>query len=237
MLQPLKVYLLNVDSTSRCRLFYHEPQPDEENGDPESPATAGPRPWLESRLQTMKQGWQHSTRGPARLIKNVWEWLQRRTHPDEPLLARLRSAPSIVMHHPASLHASEVARDWQTFLLRSRRRHWPWLLANLLVAPLSILLAPLPGPNLIGYWLVYRALRHSMILVGLRRARAGKIPTDFRAVALLDQFETGQDPGTLLVELGCDPEAVETFLNRRGLSPARPVNADQSGERRHEPCG
>ena len=35
-----------------------------------------------------------------------------------------------------------------------------------------------PGPNIIGYWFVYRAICHLLALLGIRRARRQEVPLD-----------------------------------------------------------
>ena len=52
--------------------------------------------------------------------------------------------------------------------------------------PVVAILAILPGPNLIGYWFTYRAIHHCLIVLGIRRARRGKVPTNLIASKSLD---------------------------------------------------
>jgi hypothetical protein len=85
-----------------------------------------------------------------------------------------------------------------------------------LVAPLTVVLAPLPGPNLVGYWFVYRAVHHGLILTGLGRARRGLIDMTFRPDDTLDR------PGAV-ERLVADPEDLGEFLARHeARRPARP---------------
>jgi hypothetical protein len=46
-----------------------------------------------------------------------------------------------------------------------------------IAAPISLLLTPIPGPNLVSYWLCYRVVVHFLAVKGASRAKAGKIPT------------------------------------------------------------
>ncbi|MEJ7711591.1 MAG: hypothetical protein WKF84_17425 [Pyrinomonadaceae bacterium] len=41
------------------------------------------------------------------------------------------------------------------------------------MAPIPLVLAPVPGPNVIGYWFWYRAICHALALMGIRRATCG----------------------------------------------------------------
>jgi hypothetical protein len=138
------------------------------------------------------------------------------------LLARLRSADVIELHHPSAMDAAEAEAAWSTFLAVSRRRHWPWLVVNALVSPLTVLLAPLPGPNLVGYWFAYRAVHHLLILVGVRRVRAGRVTTRFRPAEALDRplrQGAGRDEAAgHLAPLVGDPHGLGSFLDRQGVS-------------------
>jgi hypothetical protein len=144
------------------------------------------------------------------------------------LLARLRLASAIDVHHPSSMTREEVHAAWSAFLAAGSRRHWPWFLVNAAIAPLTILLIPVPGPNLIGYWFTYRALHHLFILYGLSRARRGRVVTHLLSTEVLDVTiarvgdPEDPDPGRAadhnvahLALLGCDPGGVREFLRRQ----------------------
>jgi Mitochondrial K+-H+ exchange-related len=227
MAKTLKVFLLPIDSNPARMVFYSETA--EEEGEGNVDAGHGLRGWAERRLRRLKGLWQHSQGGAVRLSRHAWEWLQRHTHPDEILLARLRKASLVELHHPASMTSDEVVASWSAFLAGGRRRHWPWFLVDLLVAPVTVVLAPLPGPNLIGYWFAYRAVHHWLILAGLRKARAGRVETSFRPTDALDAqvhaAEPSLDPGqetAHLEALGCNREALHAFLERHGKAWASP---------------
>ena len=161
-LHDLRVYLLKVERLPGRWVFYAE-EPDGV-GEP-APRHDGLRGWAEAKLHAVKDRWQHSQGQAVRLSRRVWEWLHSRTHPDERLLALLRSARVIEVHYPASLPVGTVSEAWSSFRGGAWRRHWAWFLVNVLLAPFSILLIPLPGPNVVGFWLTYRAVHHGLILV------------------------------------------------------------------------
>jgi hypothetical protein len=230
--KDVKVYLLNVEPALAGRVFYAE-APGDEAGEEDEATGHGLRGWAEAKLRRVKANWRQSRGRAAVMSRKVWDWLERHAHPDEALLARLRSARAIELHHPASLSGDEVGAAWSAFLAGGRRRHWPWFLVHALAAPLSVVLAPMPGPNLVGYWFVYRAIHHWLILVGLGRARRGRVPTRFRPSAALDApvapAVEGGDPvaeTARLVALGCDPGSVAAFLRRHGIPPARDQAVD-----------
>lgn len=219
MANILKVFVLNTGANASAvrRVFYSESLEGE--GERAPVRYRGLRGWAEAKLGRLKERWQHSQGGAARLTRGAWDWLQRRTHPDETLLARLRGAESIEVLHPPSMSGDEVATAWSGFLAASRRRHWPWFLVDVVVAPLTVVLAPLPGPNLIGYWFAYRAVHHGLILTGLSRVRKGNVATRFQPAEALE-IPVSAD-STHVEALGCDPEALGGYLERQGVRPVR----------------
>lgn len=54
-----------------------------------------------------------------------------------------------------------VVRDRIRSIFRDRSyHHLRWLIVDALLLPVSVLLVPLPGPNLVGYYLIYRVYSH-----------------------------------------------------------------------------
>jgi hypothetical protein len=160
----------------------------------------------------VKAGMTHSSGFVARLGRRSWQFVRERMHPDERLLARLRSARSIEVHYPATTDRDQVVAAWSRFLAGARRRHWAWFVGNVLVCPLTVFLIPVPGPNLIGYWFVYRAVHHWLILAGLGRVRRGLVAPRFRP---------RDDLGSSALPAHLDPAEVAGFLKRHGVPPHR----------------
>lgn len=150
---------------------------------------AGTRP-ARGRLERWSRGLQSvllkSGRGLGPTARRIRDWLNGRVDADEPLLAALRSAGRVRVVHPASLDPAHVAETWGDYVRTSQLRHVRRLAVNLVLSPLTLLLAPLPGPNLIGYWFVYRAGCHALILIGARRAALGQIPLETEPCEALD---------------------------------------------------
>ena len=55
------------------------------------------------------------------------------------------------------------------------------------ISPLTVLLVPVPGPNVIGFWFVYRTVCHTLALLGIHRASGPRVTTAFRPSADLDE--------------------------------------------------
>ena len=135
-------------------------------------------------MQTALHG---SEGGMGLRLRRFWSWLQRRIPPDEALLRRLRKAGTIVVHHPSTVHERGGAAPSGRSTSRAVEvRHLLGLALNLAISPLTVLLVPLPGPNVVGFWFVYRIVCHALALLGIRRASGPRVTTDFRPSADLD---------------------------------------------------
>ncbi len=153
---------------------------------PPEPPPSGIVGRFQARYRRFQAAWKHADSGALLWMRHFWDWLHTWAHPDETMLARLRSARAITVRYPALRDAAEVRLAWSTYLGQQWRRHLVWLVVNGLIAPFSVLFAILPGPNLIGYWFAYRAIHHMLVVWGIRRARGNKIATEFVPIAALD---------------------------------------------------
>lgn len=156
-------------------VFHAEKSPGRESRPPHH----GFRGWVERKAQSVKTAWAQADRGATGKVRLFWEKLQSRMPDDESMLARLRTASAIDIYHPATLTDEEAQTIWIEYLARCRRRHLPWLAVNTLLSPVSLLLAPIPGPNLIGYWFVYRAVKDLLAHSGLRHAQDPRVTTTY----------------------------------------------------------
>jgi hypothetical protein len=178
----------------------------------------GLRGWVERKAKALKTKWNHADRGVTGKVRHAWEWLNKRVPADEPMLVRLRTAPSIEIHHPSSISSDEARALWSEYLANRRRRHLPWLGVNAVVSPLTVLLAPLPGPNVVGYWFAYRAVRDLLAVLGLRRARSDRVETTFHPTAALDRpLGEGKEPpaGSSMLQGGV--EEIDGRTSRQGI--------------------
>jgi hypothetical protein len=124
--------------------------------------------------------WHSAHGGLTGAMHRFWDWLNRGTPADEPMLLHLRKASDIEVLYPPVLTVREARSHWEGYLDERQRKHRNRFALNLAVSPLTVLLAPLPGPNVIGYWFVYRAVHHWLILHGLWLVRSGRVPVSFR---------------------------------------------------------
>jgi len=148
-------------------------------------ARRGLRGWAERKYKSLQVILNESEKGVGLRMRRTWEWLQKRTAPDEPALRALRSVRAIELYYPPTLTEEETRSLWTDYLKSRQGRHTFWFGVNAFISPLTVLLAPLPGPNLIGYWFVYRAVCHWLARLGARQSRSEQATTAFLSTAAL----------------------------------------------------
>jgi hypothetical protein len=179
----VKIYLLSIDG-GRCVFYSEGPE-----AVAETEATlprGGVRGWAERRYKSLQAVLNESEKGVGLRVRRIWEWLQKRIPPDEPALRALRGVRAVVLYHPLAFTEEETRGLWQEYLKSRQGRHMFWFVINLLVSPLTLVFAPLPGPNVIGYWFVYRSVCHLLARLGARNARSEQVTTEFRSTGALD---------------------------------------------------
>lgn len=208
----MKVYLLPLGDED-C-LFYSEGLETASEVEVAAPRE-GVRGWAERKYKSLQTVLTESESGVGLRMRRAWEWLQRRTAPDEPLLRALRSTQSIELVYPSALNEDEVREQWRCYLSSRKRRHTFWLVVNAVVSPVTVVLAPVPGPNVIGYWFVYRAVCHLLARLGITRARKGDVPTEFISSGELDgTFATADDERIAHVEASLGLKGLGAYLER-----------------------
>jgi Mitochondrial K+-H+ exchange-related len=200
----VRIYLLLIDHETF--FFYADTtaaSPDEhDRADTGTDAGARPhrpggvRGWILDKYHSLAARWQHGQSGAIVWLRRAWDWLHSLAHPDEVMLSRLRSARTIDLHHPTTRSRNEVSTVWRAYLNDQWWRHLLWFCVNGAVAPPAIaILWILPGPNLIGYWFLYRAIHHALVLWGIRRVLRNKVPTELYPVPALDLPVERDDDG------------------------------------------
>jgi len=128
---------------------------------------------------------------PAGQLARARDWLVRRiaeSIAEQRTLWSLRGVASASFVHPANLSSESAAAIRVRLLAHARRHHGCWLIANLIGVAITAVLVLLPGPNLIGYYFVFRAIGHFLSWRGARQA--------------LDQIAWTPRPEEALTELG-----------------------------------
>ncbi|HYE64353.1 MAG TPA: hypothetical protein VD966_02150 [Pyrinomonadaceae bacterium] len=216
----MKVYLLGLDD-ERCVFYTEGPETVAEFED--AAPRSGPRGWVERKYKSLQVILRESESGVGLHMRRAWEWLQRRASPDEPVLRSLRGAQAIKLYHPLTLTERESLSLWADYLASRRRRHTIGLIVNGLISPLTVLLTPIPGPNVIGYWFVYRLICHLLALLGVRRAGSRRVTTQCLALSELDGSFGGADGERLAgVAARFGLNGLEAFIKRATGERTRP---------------
>lgn len=208
----MKVYWLYDEGEQP--IFYAEPIQSGAHEAAQSDMREGLRSWAVVRYRSLQKVLQESESGLGLHMRRAWEWLQARISPHESLPRSLRLATSVELYHPTRVTEEEAREAWARYLGARWRYHLMWFIANAVIAPLTILLVWIPGPNVIGYWFVYRAVCHTLAMLGLRRARLGSVETHFHSSDMLgdDALETNEGIAILATKL--ELKELEAFIKR-----------------------
>jgi hypothetical protein len=179
----VKIFLISLDDGHY--LFYSE-GPDVIIDNEPIISRRGIRGWVERKYKSLQVILNESEKGVGLRMRRIWQWLQKRIPPDEPILRSLRGALAITLYHPPVLAPEKSMAMWVGYLKERQGRHMFWFIMNALVTPLTLLLAPVPGPNIIGYWFVYRAVCHLLARLGARHARSERVETALVSTSALD---------------------------------------------------
>jgi hypothetical protein len=221
----VKIYLLSLEGGG-C-VFYSEGPETVAETETVAPRR-GMRGWAERRYKSLQAILTESEKGVGLRVRRIWEWLQKRIPPDEPALRALRGVSAVVLHHPLTFTEEETHALWQAYLKSRQGRHMFWFVVNALVSPLTLLLAPLPGPNVIGYWFVYRSTCHLLARLGARNARSEQVTTAFLSNGELDgSFGAKDDERIASLSSSFGLQGLADFIKR--------INAKKPGARRKTP--
>jgi hypothetical protein len=199
----LKVVLLRLENEQV--LFYVEEEDKDWLARGDAERGSGLFAYAETQYERMQRMLTESKGAVGQRMKSVWQWLQRKIDPEEALLRSLRRAATIDLLYPSDMSEREALDQWSRFLAAKDRHHIFRVILNTSISPFTILLTPLPGPNIIGYWFVYRAFCHTLALMGVRRARNRLRSTRLNSEPLLNgRWQVADEAGIeqLSKELG-----------------------------------
>jgi hypothetical protein len=213
----LKVFLIPLGDDRT--LFYAEPVPAVvENR--EVSRHKGALAWAEHQYYKFEKVLRESERGIGLRVRRVWEWLHRRTSPDEAVLRTLRLAETVELYAPAEMASQKVKESWSHYISAKRRRHALWLIIDTIVSPLTLLLMPLPGPNVVGYWFVYRAFCHLLVLLGIRKAQDEIERTTVHHEEMLGELLSGRNEAKIIdLSVKYELKDLASFISRVTASP------------------
>jgi hypothetical protein len=140
----------------------------------------------ERLARRLKAAWWRARRRAGPGVRRVLDGLNRRDEPDGPLLRGLWRANAVRLYHPSRLTSEQARRAWRHYLARRGRRELIASAWDLVLAALSLPLMVLPGPNVVGFWFLWRSISHWMALLGTWRSRRRSFPTELVALDVLN---------------------------------------------------
>jgi hypothetical protein len=171
----LRIFLLIADE--QRTVFYSE------DGETPLPSRGG---WLARKGEWLRRKLVGIEKGFSPRMRRFWTWLQKQTFPDEPMLRQLRHARFLEIHYPTSIGSVQAASLWEAYLKSRKTRHTWWMVADLILCALAVVLAVLPGPSVVQYWLFYRFTCHLYTIRGLQKAERTRESTTFLPSSILD---------------------------------------------------
>lgn len=81
----------------------------------------------------------------------------------------LRKADTAILRHPSTITSELAKRRLDQILTAARWHHGVWFIVDGVVFAASAVLAPIPGPNAIAYYLAFRLFGHGQSCLGAHR--------------------------------------------------------------------
>jgi hypothetical protein len=151
--------------------------------------------WKKTPEKSREEMWQR--------VKIRYEQIACEAFADDRFLRRLRRFRKITVFLNRPIEVSEV-RERLTRMLRDRSyHHLRWLIIDSLLLPLSLFVMVLPGPNFVGYYLLFRVFSHWKSYRSASQTRLDdlEIQVDDRAREVSDSLRSAKDLKTALLEL------------------------------------
>jgi|SRR3954463_2935294 hypothetical protein len=104
----------------------------------------------------------------ARVKSRSLRWIAE-SIAEQRLLWQLRRRAVATLVHPDDLTGAQALQLLRRLLQRDWERHRFWLIVDALGGAVSVALILLPGPNIIGYYFLFRIVGHSLSLRGARQ--------------------------------------------------------------------
>jgi hypothetical protein len=144
---------------------------------------------------------------------------------EQRLLWHLRHESDAGLVRPDDVSEADAVALARAELSRDYARHLRWCVIDSLIATASIPVALIPGPNVLGYYFLFRAVGHLFSVRGARhgikgvtwRSRASPQLTRLRAMLGMRPHERKKELETIAQALGLD--RLPHFFNRASRAP------------------
>jgi hypothetical protein len=150
---------------------------------PDTPAEEAPAPdgVIARAWHSLHQRWRRAVDAAERApeqgtdgkLGRARHWLVRRiaeSIDEQRTLWSLRGVIAASFIYPSDLSANTAASVRAQLLAQARSLHGWWLVANLVGVAATAILVLLPGPNVIGYYFLFRTIGHYLSWRGARQA-------------------------------------------------------------------
>lgn len=185
----MDVFLVPV-APERYELYCEEPDAPEPAG-ADAPPTGVLRRVNRRVQQTLAEAERERRRvpDPSEAPPSLFERAKRRllrwvaeSMAEQRLLWQLRGRTEATLVHPHDLTDTQADRLLRRSLQRDWERHRFWMIVDLLGGIASLFLILVPGPNIIGYYFLFRIVGHFFSLRGarhgLRTVAWSRMPSD-----------------------------------------------------------
>jgi hypothetical protein len=172
----MEVFLVPV-SADRYELYCEEPD------DPADAGLDAPRQGVMRRVnrrfretlveaeRERHRAWDPGAARPSlvsRVKSRLLRWVAEAIA-EQRLLWQLRRRTDATLVHPDDLTGAQAEQLLRRSLQRDWERHRFWMIVDLPGGIASIFLTPLPGPNVVGYYFLFRVVGHFLSLRGARQ--------------------------------------------------------------------
>ena len=132
----------------------------------------------------------------SRVTRRIMRWVAE-SIAEQRLLWNLRSADEACFFYPSDMLEADAVAAMRRQLNRDFEKHRFWLAIDSVLAVGSALLVLVPGPNVVGYYFVFRVVGHFFSVRGARRGllfvkwenRPSEPLAELRGVGTLDPME------------------------------------------------
>jgi hypothetical protein len=107
----------------------------------------------------------------SRMTRRVMRWVVE-SMAEQRLLWNLRGADNACFFYPSDITESDAVAVLRRQLNKDFEKHRFWLAIDSLLAIGSVALVLVPGPNILGYYFVFRVVGHFFSVRGARRGLA-----------------------------------------------------------------
>lgn len=169
----MEVFVIPV-ARDRYELYCESPPDADELSEPAGGRFARMRQRFAQMLQAAEQR-QRQGAAPvepqgwaSRLQDRMLAWVAERIA-EQRLLWNLRRETAVVLVHPQDMPFEQVLTLVRRTLQHDYERHRRWLVFDTLLMLVSAVLIILPGPNVVGFYFMFRVVGHWLSMRGARQ--------------------------------------------------------------------